>query len=441
MALAALLLLGAAGLAVRHLQASDCGAHVQPVAAPAPVLLGARQRARQPDPRRDRLVRAADAWGPPFGPVLGAVGYDYDQFVHVAGLSGGPAGGLAVWTRDDPTMAFLAARGGALRARWGVRTDTARSAWDGDTRRFFDIALPRGRAPAMSALALTDGHPLWCARLGLRPVGPDDPLATAVLAGGDVAALTPGPAGQVVLTRLSGADGAVRWHADVRVGGDFLGDAGAGLLVAGGVPAWRLVDAPWLARRPEGTALAGVSARTGRLRWAWPEPAGSAVHVLGVDPASGRVVAMSWGPHGGRLFALDRDGSLAWSAEPFPGYHLDAALRAGRVLVRADDRLAAWDAATGRRLWQVPTPARPQFFPYGFELDSVPLLDDRRVLLPTTTALRLLDLDTGAMSSYPLPRDGVSTTFWPYQLAVTDRLVAVVTNTGTVVLHRDRFPR
>ncbi|HET8604952.1 MAG TPA: PQQ-binding-like beta-propeller repeat protein [Marmoricola sp.] len=438
-ALAAVLLLGAGGLAVRHLRATGCAADVQPVAAPPPVLLDARARAGQQDPRRDRLVRAAAAWGPPFGPVLGAVGYDYDQFVHVAGLPGG----LALWTRDDPTMRFLAAaRGGhSLRPRWGVRTLTARSAWDAAAHRFLDIALPRDRGPALSALALSDGHRLWCARLGERPVGAADPLATQVLPGGDVAALTPGSPGEQVLTRLAGADGSVRWRSDVRAGGDFLGGAGAGVLVAGGVPAWRLADPGWLARRPAGAALVGVSARTGHLRWSWHQPAGTAVHVLGVDPLLGRVVVMTWGPHGGRLLALDRDGSPVWSADPFPGYHLDATLRGGRVLVRADDRLAAWDAATGRRLWQESTPSQPQFFPYGFELDSVPSLDARRVLLPTTTALRVLDLDTGVMSAYPLPRDGVSTTFWPYQVAVSDRLVAVVTNTGTVVLRLDRFPR
>jgi outer membrane protein assembly factor BamB len=147
---------------------------------------------------------------------------------------------------------------------------------------------------------------------------------------------------------------------------------------------------------------------------------------------------MSWGAHGGRVFALDRFGMPAWSVEPFPGYHLDATLRNGRVLVRGHDRLAGYDAATGRRLWQRLTRggSSGQFFPYGFELDTVPFLDDDHVLLPTTTAVRSLDLDTGRMTSYPLPRDGINTTYWPYQLAVTARLVAVVTNTGAVLLSR-----
>ncbi|HEY6932451.1 MAG TPA: PQQ-binding-like beta-propeller repeat protein [Marmoricola sp.] len=430
MALAALLLLASAGLAVRHVRAQRCGAHVHPDVPVASPLLGARQRARRPDARRDRLVRAVQAWPAPFGPVLGAIGYDYDEYLHVAGVPDG----LAVWTRDDPTMQMLSAR--TLRPRWAVRTDTARSAWDVGADRFLDIALARGRAPQLSALALDDGHALWCARLGLRPVHPDDPLSTQVLPGGDVLALTPGPPGQVVLSRLAAADGRLRWRRSVRSGGDFVGDLGGGTVVAGGAAAWRLADDRWLARQPDRVGLAGVSLRTGRLRWTLPSPAGSAVHVVGADPVQGLVVVMSWGRHGGRLFALSRAGDLVWSAEPFRHFHLDATLRSGRVLVRADGRLAGYTASTGHRLWLRHLPARRQFLPYGFELDSVPSLDDAHVLLPTTTAVRRLDLDTGAMASYPLPRDGIRTTFWPYQLAATDRLLAVVTNTGAVVARR-----
>ena len=82
-------------------------------------------------------------------------------------------------------------------------------------------------------------------------------------------------------------------------------------------------------------------------------------------------------------------------------------------------------------------PSRPQFLPYGFELDSVPLLDDDHVLLGTTTALRTLDLRTGAMTSAALPTDGINTTYWPYQVAVSPGLIAVATNTGAAVVRRE----
>jgi hypothetical protein len=41
------------------------------------------------------------------------------------------------------------------------------------------------------------------------------------------------------------------------------------------------------------------------------------------------------------------------------------------------------------------------------------------------------------MTSARLPTDGVSTTYWPYQLAVSGGLIAVATNTGAVVVRRE----
>jgi hypothetical protein len=82
-------------------------------------------------------------------------------------------------------------------------------------------------------------------------------------------------------------------------------------------------------------------------------------------------------------------------------------------------------------------PEKPQFLPYGFELADVPLLDPDHVLVGGTTALHTLDLRTGAMTSAALPTDGINTTYWPYQLAVSDRLIAVATNTAAVVVRRE----
>ena len=91
----------------------------------------------------------------------------------------------------------------------------------------------------------------------------------------------------------------------------------------------------------------------------------------------------------------------------------------------------------GHRLWARTLPTRPQFLPYGFQLDDVPLLDADHALVGTTTGLRVLDLSTGDFTATaPLPTDGINTTFWPYQVAVSDHLVAVATNTSAVVLSR-----
>ena len=40
-------------------------------------------------------------------------------------------------------------------------------------------------------------------------------------------------------------------------------------------------------------------------------------------------------------------------------------------------------------------------------------------------------------SPAPLPKDGINTTYWPYQLAVSAGLIAVATNTGAVVVRRE----
>ena len=126
-----------------------------------------------------------------------------------------------------------------------------------------------------------------------------------------------------------------------------------------------------------------------------------------------------------------------WSTTPTREATFDATLMSGRILVRAGNRWSAYDTEDGRRLWTRLLPERPQFLPYGFELDSVPLLDADHALIGGTTALHTLDLRTGTMTSARLPTDGINTTYWPYQLAVSGGLIAVATNTGAVVVRRE----
>ena len=84
--------------------------------------MGAADRARQPDERRDRLVQrlTADARRPgsPVGRVRGAVGYDYDQWAQLSAY----AQGIGVRTRDNPDFTMLDDR--TLRPRWSVRVAT-----------------------------------------------------------------------------------------------------------------------------------------------------------------------------------------------------------------------------------------------------------------------------------------------------------------------------
>ncbi len=134
---------------------------------------------------------------------------------------------------------------------------------------------------------------------------------------------------------------------------------------------------------------------------------------------------------------IDSSGRQVWDAAPAGGARLDATLRSGRVLVRVDDRWSAYAVEDGRRLWSRLLPSRPQFLPYGFELDSIAMLDDDHALFGGTTAVHTMDLRTGRLASADLPTDGISTTYWTYQVAVSPGLIAVATNTGAVVVRRE----
>jgi hypothetical protein len=193
-----------------------------------------------------------------------------------------------------------------------------------------------------------------------------------------------------------------------------------------------------VADRRAGPTLTLVSARTGRTIWTRKAGAGADLHVIGTDPTTGSAVVAEWNTRTrtARLMVIDSRGNQDWYAVPGRGAYFDAALRDGRILVRVGNRWSAYTVA-GRRLWQRTVPARPQFLPYGFELDSIPMLDADHALVGGTTALHSLDLRTGAMTSAALPVDGINTTYWPYQTAVSPGLVAVATNTGAVVVRRE----
>ena len=247
--------------------------------------------------------------------------------------------------------------------------------------------------------------------------------------------------GKERVARFSAADGELVWERTLDAdSGDFLGDMGDDTLLAGGREQFRLLDPEAVASRPAGTALALLSARDGSTIWTRPEPAGSDVHVVGTDPESGTAVVQQCDRtrrDGRAAGAINRKGDQEWFAVPARGGYFDAALRGSRILVRSDNRWSAYDLEDGHRLWRRSVPAKPQFLPYGFELASIPMLDADHVLIGGTTALHTLDLRTGAMTSAPLPTDGINTTYWPYEVAVSDRLIAVATNTGAVVVRRE----
>ncbi|ROR89233.1 putative pyrroloquinoline-quinone binding quinoprotein [Nocardioides aurantiacus] len=420
----AVLAAGAGTWLTRREAAPGCGAEVTSYAAAdsASPFLDADARAADPDERRDRLVEVLQDDGGPLGEVLGAVGYDYQQWAQV----GGYAQGIGVRTRDDPDFTMLDDE--TLEPRWSVAVGTQRSTYDADHSRYVVLTLPADRAPDVVALDADSGRQRWCARLDGGPLSRESVVSTQLL-----------DEGIVVLAddRLSrlGPDGP-GWERDATLTGtDFLGSFDGGLLV-GGSPLTDLLDPSALERREAGPALALLDADTGRARWTDDLPAGAGVSVVGTT--EDRAVLTRWdaGDAEGRLVALDADGREAWSVVPARGTAYDATVRAGRVLVRAGTRWSAYDATDGRRLWAFTVPATPQFLPYGSELAAVPLLDEDHVLVAGTDALHVLDLRTGRRTSTPLPTDGVSTTFWPYAVVLSPSLVALATNTAAVVARR-----
>jgi outer membrane protein assembly factor BamB len=155
--------------------------------------------------------------------------------------------------------------------------------------------------------------------------------------------------------------------------------------------------------------------------------------VVGV--AAGLVVLVERGPGGVRMFALSDEGIERWSTKPVDAAY-EATLRGGTVVMKSAGALYGYDAVSGRLLWTKAVPTDRTFFPYGFTLSQMPSLDEEHVLMPTTSALVVLDVRDGSQVSYPLPTDGISTTYWPYQLAVTQDAIGVITNTGGVVVRR-----
>ncbi|GAB3653955.1 hypothetical protein GCM10027596_05090 [Nocardioides korecus] len=426
---------GGGAVAVHQLrQEAACGAGVvsRTAAQSSSPFLGAADRARQPDARRDRLVARLAADGPPVGPVLGAVGYDYDQWAQLSAY----AQGLGVRTRDNPDFTMLDDR--TLRPRWSVRVQAGRSAYDADARSYLVATLPADAAPEVVLLDAGTGRRRWCARVGDVAVRGTRPFATQLLGDGSVVVLTPAAGGRERVTRLDSRDGRVRWSRTLDAdAGDYLGSAGAHGLLVGGRGADQLLEDSSLRARPSGTGVAMLDDRDGSTTWTLPTSRAEDVHVIGVDASgSAYLQARRAGEQSERMVAVDPDGTPRWTISPARNEAYDVTLRGRRLLVRVTAGLAAYGTSGGRRLWTRTLPARPQQLPYGFSLDAQPSLDADHLLLGGTSALRTLDLRDGSTTDAALPTDGISTTYWPYQVVLTDRLLAVATNTGAVVARR-----
>jgi hypothetical protein len=391
---------------------------------PRSPLLSPDRMAEQPDERLDRLSAAVATMGGPFGEVLGGVGYDYGQWLHLYGVDDG----LVAFTKNNRAVTVLDP--GSLAARFAILPGAKRIAWDTFGQDLLLLDLSADHDTRVSSYSLADGHRRWCAQVGQHQKA-GQPVATTFLDQGDVLTALP-DSGKIALTRLSGKNGGRQWTR--RYAGmdraDYLGPLTDDLVIAGGSEEYRLADQPKTEAGPVITAVHGTD---GRPAWSWDADAGTTAHVVGV--AAGLVVVVERGPGGVRMFALSDEGIERWSTKPVDAAY-EATLRGGTVVMKSAGALYGYDAVSGRLLWTKAVPTDRTFFPYGFTLSQMPSLDEEHVLMPTTSALVVLDVRDGSQESYPLPTDGISTTYWPYQLAVTQDAIGVITNTGGVVVRR-----
>jgi outer membrane protein assembly factor BamB len=410
-----------------HHGSTRCGATA--VQHPRDPLLSVAQMAARPDARLDRLTAAVDAMPAPVGQVRAGVGFDYDQYLHAYGV----AGGVLTWTKNNAPVTYLDET--SLTPRWSLRPASRRTAWDASKDRFLLLDLGASTGTRVSSYGLSEGRKVWCTDLGLHQVD-GDPVATTFLDGGDVlVALRSAHGDGITLTRLRGTSGGRVWQHTLAGAdrADFLGELEPGTALVGGSEEYRLAAS--LPTSAPATAISALDTTDGHAIWSWGAGAGSLVHVVGV--ADGRVVVSVRSTTGTELVALDgQDGSVLWRATP-PALAYEATLRGDVVVVRSPAGLDAYAATDGTLRWHYATPSDRTFFPYGFTLGQMPSLDADHVLVPTTTSLLVLDLRNASTTTLPLPVDGISTTFWPYQLLATDHLVGVVTNTGAVLAARE----
>ena len=316
-------------------------------------------------------------------------------------VGGAPLGGallagpmLLQLTRETDVLAFDLATGTRLGRRRLDRPLCAAAALAGARGELLLLART-GRDPGLQAMHRASGETVWRR--------PGAVCAPPTVSGDRVYA--PVEAGR--LAALSAARGDLLWEVELpgrlltaaSVGGEtiYAGDS-SGELVAvaagGGRVLWRRSLGAAVRTRP------AVDAEAGRL---WTATADGAVHGLGAD-----------------------DGETLWTAtvEGLPAEGLSSG--AGVIAVGSSDRaLYAFDPESGRRLWR-------------FQTDGV-------LRAPPTSTAETLYLGSGGSVLHAV--DGASgEARWRYALdgpvltsvAVSGRLLAVTTESGTLYLFRGR---
>jgi hypothetical protein len=237
------------------------------VSDPRSPLLDTAGMREQPDERLDRLAQAVGDLDAPFGDVVGGVGYDYDQWLHLYGIEGG----VLAFTKNNAPVTLLDDT--SLKVRWSLRPDSRRIAWDADGDRFVLLDLDKAGPTRVSAYDVGDGHRVWCASVDHEQAS-GDPVATTFVGRGDLlTALPDGP--RIALTRLRAADGEQVWSRSYAglARADYLGPLTGDLVVAGGSEEFRLAE-----QAPDadgGPTIAAIDTSDGDPQWTWSAERGT----------------------------------------------------------------------------------------------------------------------------------------------------------------------
>lgn len=371
------------------------------------------------DPKVNNLAGSLQTIGKP----IAGVGYDYDRWLNLAALDTD----LVVWTKRNPTWTLLDGR--TLKPSWGAQAPAEGMTWTASTKRFFSIGV--GKRVEVNALQITDGDSAWCTTLPGAAKLVD--ISTTVTADDGVLVTTPTSKGSR-LTRLAGESGQIKWQQSLPEQPNSIVIIDDEIALVGGMDYGSAFDPERIKSSPP-PSLQGIAMGDGSLEWTWTANQPGTLRVLGPDGDAVLVAVVT--PKQIHISRIDRRGE-AEEVLILPIQDVQATIRDGVLVTREttpDQSLVGRAAGTGKALWRFPIPTKPQFFPYGYDLAGAPALGTTKLLLGATSKLVVLDVHSGARTTHKLPTDGINTTYWPYQLAVTGdgRLTGVVTNTGAVL--------
>jgi len=372
--LAVLVAAFAAGLGiVVALRGAGCPVELSRVQPSTPELVAASDLAPEGSVGEERqpVIDAVQQLGGPFGDLVAGRFYSAGETVPVLVPFG-----------DDVVMARSGADGGDFRAvdlpdgavRWARAYDggAARGGLVGNDF----VVLVGGQAPTVVALGAEQGDQRSCVAVPVAgESGNVDTLLTDQ-AGSDVVVVAGPPAAPVTISRISPADGTVRWQHRL----DGLAEAGSVTVVGDSAVVSRLGQDP--VRLADMAAAGGIGAPMvtayslgdGSETWSYPaaeDAASTAALVVGSEPGTGTVVVMTSEPGGSRsskatvarLVALDSDGAEVWSTSLGRGYW-SASLWGTTVVAQGAARsggaeLRAFDVADGRLRWTLDSATLP----------------------------------------------------------------------------------